>query len=513
MKKFLSLLAGLWLVAPPTHAEVRLAALFGDHMVLQREAAVSVWGTATPDEVITVELGKQKLSTHADKDGKWRVRLAPLKPGAPLELTVTGQNKIVLRDVLVGDVWLCSGQSNMDMRVARGDRYWCGVTNEAAEVAAAKYPLIRSFYLKTKMTDEPQADVSGQWDVCSPTTVRDFSAAAYFFARDLQTNLDVPVGLIVSAFGASTAEAWVSRPALEQKSELVPLLEKYAVAQNSFSTNGAAKTKYTEAKAKWEIAAAAAKAAGQDAPKGPKNPDPGQDQHNPSVLFNGMIAPLAPCAIRGALWYQGESNTGVAKTYFTLMQTLIADWRKTFAQGDFPFIFVQLAGHKAATTNAGASSQIAALRDAQLQTLAVTNTAMATAVDVGDEKNVHPKNKQAVGARLALAARALAYGEKIPFSGPLYDSMKVESAQLRLRFKHTDGGLVARGGQLTGFALAGADRKFVWADAKIDGDSVVVSSPTVTAPVAVRYAWADNPAISLDNGAGLPASPFRTDNW
>ncbi len=497
--------------ASPMLADVKLAGLFCDHMVLQQGMSVPVWGTADPGEQVIISLGQHKQTAKAGPDGKWMVRFAALEAGGPFEMTVTGTNTLTVKDIYVGEVWLCSGQSNMDMTVAREDRYWCGVQNEAEEVAAAKYPLIREFKVKLKMTDTPQTDVEGQWVVCSPQTVGRFSATAYFFARELHKKLNVPIGLVTSSYGASTAEAWTSRKALAARPELVFLLDAYAQKKREYDPNGAAAQKYRAAMELWEKAAAQARAEGKDRPKEPKNPDPEQDQHNPCVLYNGMVAPLAPYAIRGIIWYQGESNGPTANKYFNLMETLIRDWRQTWGQGDFPFLFVQLANNGKLATQPNGGGWMAVVREGQLQTLAVTNTDMVVAIDIGDANNIHPKNKQEVGSRLALAARALAYHESIPCSGPIYDSMTIEGSTIHLRFKNTDGGLVARGDKLIGFTIAGEDNKFVWADAKIDGDTIVVSAPQVAKPVAVRYGWADNPPVNLYNGVGLPASPFRTD--
>jgi sialate O-acetylesterase len=501
----------LLFISSPMLADVKLAILFCDHMVLQQGMSVPVWGTAGPGEQVVVSLGQHKQTTTAGPDGKWMVRLADVETGGPFEMTVTGRNTLTVKDIYVGEVWLCSGQSNMDMTVAREDRYWCGVQNEAEEVAATKYSLIREFKVRLKMTDTPQTDVEGQWVVCSPQTVGRFSATAYFFARELHKKLNVPVGLVTSSYGASTAEAWTSRTALEARPELVFLLDAYAQKKKEYDPNGAAAQKYRAAMEQWEKAAAQAKAEGKDRPKEPKNPNPKQDQHNPCVLYNGMIAPLAPYAIRGVIWYQGESSGPTADKYFNLMETLIQNWRQMWGQGDFPFLFVQLANNGKLATQPDGSGWMARVREGQLKTLTVPNTAMAVAIDIGDANNIHPKNKQEIGLRLALAARALAYHESIPYSGPIYDSMTIEGSAVRLRFKHTDGGLVAKGEKLVGFGIAGEDSNFVWADAKIDGDTIVVSSLQVAKPIAVRYGWADNPPVNLYNKAGLPASPFRTD--
>jgi len=496
-------------------ANVKLASPFGDHMVLQRNKMVPVWGTASPGEKVTLTFNKQKKTVVTGSDGSWMISLDKLAAGGPYTMTVAGANTITVQDVYVGEVWLCSGQSNMDFTVAREDRYWCGVFNEKEEVAAANYPLIRVFDTDFSPRLDAQKDVRGIWEVVSPQTVGHISAIAYFFARNLQKKLNVPIGLITTAFGASTAEAWISKPALEANPKFATLLTTFNGKLDKYNTDTAAQSKYKVAYAKWVVDAAKAKADGKDELRGPKNPNPVNDQHNPYVLWNGMVAPLVPYAIQGALWYQGESNSPTASIYRDLMEALIVDWRKQFNQGEFPFIYVQLAniGTKYDSIPAAGGSE-AIKREAQLLNLSVPKTAMAVAIDNADPldmKNVHPKNKQEIGRRMVLAARAIAYGENITYSGPLYDKMQVKGNTIQLDFKSTDEGLICKGDKLKGFAIAGEDKKFVWADAKIEGNSLIVSSPLITKPVAVRYGWGNNPPTSLYNKADLPASPFRTD--
>ena len=505
------ILSILTLCAFPAFADVKLPACFGDHMVLQRDMKIPVWGTAEAGEKVQATLGKETLSATATADGKWRVDFAPLKVGEPLALTVTGKNTVAFKDVLVGEVWLASGQSNMDFTVAKTEKYYfCGTMNEAEEVAAADHPLIRMFTADWTMRAEPQSDVVGTWKVCTPESVREFSAVAYFFARDIQKELGVPVGVLTCTYGASTAQAWISREALAAQAEIKPMLDAIDVAREKFATDANAAAGYERATKRWEETAAKAKADGGKAPRRPKNPDPIQDQHNATVLYNGMIAPIIPYAMRGALWYQGESNTSDARPYPTLQNTLITDWRNRWAQGDFPFYLVQLASNNAPKPEPG-NSRLASMREAQGASLKLPNTGMAVTIDIGDEKNVHPKNKQDVGHRLARIALAQTYGKKVEFSGPMLDSAKVEGGTVRVKFTHA-AGLTAKGGTLKQFAIAGADKAFVWADAKIEGDSVIVSSATVPAPAYVRYAWADFPEdCNLYNGDGLPAAPFRTD--
>lgn len=504
------------LIGFSTFARVTLASPFADHMVLQRDVKVPVWGTASAGEKITLSMGKQKLSAIAEASGRWRVSLAKLSAGGPFTMTVTGNNTITLNDIYVGEVWLCSGQSNMDMTVAREDRYWCGVINEKEEVATANYPLIRVFDTDFTPAEKPLDKVIGKWEVVSPQTVGHLSAVAYFFARDLQKKLNVPIGLITTAFGASTAEAWIREEALTRDTTFKRLMSSYKSKLEKYATDTTAKRVYLEAYEKWKIASAKAKAEGKDEVRGPKNNDPVRDQHNPTVLWNGMVAPLLPYAIRGALWYQGESNSPTASIYRNLMETLITDWRDQWGMGEFPFLYVQLANiGKTYDSLPAMGGSEAVKREAQRQNLSLPNTAMVVAIDNADPddmNNVHPKNKQSIGSRLALAAQAIAYGDKkIVYAGPMYDRMEVNGSVIRLHFKHTGSGLLAKDNVLKGFAIAGNDKKFVWANATIDGNTIVVSAPGIENPVAVRYGWGRNPPTSLYNKEMLPASPFLTD--
>lgn len=508
-------------------ALVKPSSLFCDHMVLQRNAKIPVWGTANPGEKITVEFFKRKKSTKADKNGNWKVKLNKLSAGGPYSIKIKGSNEIIINDIYIGDVWLCSGQSNMDMTVAKEDRYWCGVTNEAEEVANANYPQIRVYDVDFTPNNKIQENAKGIWEVCSPSTVGHFSAAAYFFAKELYDKYEVPIGLMTSAYGASTAESWISEKSLKKHPNLKWLLDDYTAKYEKFAKDSInSMPKYRQGLKDFAGNMAEFKASQGDvtsqkndqnrkAPKAPKNPDPMIDQHNPYVCYNGMIAPLTSYPITGAIWYQGESNGPSAKNYREIMETLVEDWRGVWKQGSFPFIYVQIANYGKPMLNPVEDGPMMTVREAQVQNLSIPNTAMVCAIEnAGDEPtNIHPKNKQEIGYRLSLAARALAYGEKVVYSGPLYSHYQVENNTIRLFFSNLEEGIVAWNTRLTGFAICGEDRNFVWANARFDGNTIVVSSPTVQKPVAVRYCWGTNPPASISNLDGLWTPNFRTDNW
>jgi sialate O-acetylesterase len=461
-----ALTAGLLAAQPPARADVTPNGLIGDGMVLQQGIKAPLWGTADDGEEITVTFQEQKHTTTA-RDGKWRVDLDALKAGGPHELTIAGKNTLHVKNVLVGEVWIASGQSNMEMAVA-------GTTDAKKHIADSANPNIRLFVVPHTSVAAPQTTVAGQWKECGPDTVARFSAVAYFFGRDLNKVLDVPIGLIETNWGGTNCEAWTSHEALEKVPELKYLAEK--------------------------------------ADQGAKKEDIGKNPNgHPSSLSNGMITPLIPYAIKGAIWYQGESNAGRAHEYRTLFPTMIRDWRQRWHEGDFPFLFVQLAPYKAGNPDGPTWAE---LREAQLLTTQkVPNTAQAVITDVGDLQDIHPKQKEPVGARLALAAEALAYGKKVEYSGPMYEDMKVEGNKAVLSFKHTGDGLEGKGGPLQGFTIAGEDHQFVKAEAEIRDGKVEVWSKEVDKPVAVRYGWANFPVVNLYNKDGLPATPFRTDDF
>jgi sialate O-acetylesterase len=468
-------------------AAVRLPALFSDNMVLQRGKSVPVWGWADDGEKVTVTFRDQTVSTKA-KNGKWRVKLSSLKAGGPDVFKVNGNNSIGLTNVLVGEVWICGGQSNMEFPLSR--------SYEAdADIAASSNSSLRLFQVPNVRSDEPLDDVKASWTESSPATTPGFSAVAYYFGRDLQKTLGVPVGLIQSDWGGTPAEAWMSHKALENNRRYQKeILEKYE----------GAKRNYLEAQMKYEKAKAADSSRKITAPRAP---------WKPSELYNAMIAPLIPYAIEGAIWYQGENNAPRAELYRSVFPDMIRNWRNDFDQGNFPFLLAQLAPFKP-IQDQPSESDWAELREAQLNaTKVLPKVGMAVITDVGMEHNIHPTKKGPVGARLALAARKIAYGEDIVYSGPIYKKMKIKGDKAILSFDHVGSGLVARDGALKGFAICGKDKKFVWAVAEIDGDKVIVSSPNVEKPVAVRYGWADYPVVNLWNKDGLPASPFRTDEF
>ena len=500
-----------------SQGDIKLHGLFTDNMVLQRGQPVPVWGTASDGEPVTVEFRGEKVSTRA-KGGVWTVKLSKLNAGGPDEFKVTGNKVITLTNVLVGEVWIASGQSNMEWPMRAAFEPW-------DEIANAYNSKLRLYTVPKLKANEPVKDVNAAWQTLSSNSIGGFSAVAYYFGKALQKSLDVPVGVIHSSWGGSPAEVWMREQVLaDNPGYKRDILEAYP---------GQLK-QYEAAVAQFEQEQAEAKRDGK--PFNKWRPWPAW---KPAELYNGMIAPLIPYAIKGAIWYQGESNAERAHQYRTLFADMVRNWRKDWGQGEFPFLQVQLAPFKAIKKEPAESSW-AELREAQvLATRTLKNCGIAVITDVGDEKDIHPKWKQPAGERLALAARAIAYDEDLVYSGPTYRSMKVKGDKAILSFDHVGEGISARpvpnandteanltfsvskgtlSATLTGFAIAAEDRKFVWANARIEGEKVVVSSPQVPKPVAVRYGWADFPVVNLwcVGGLGsyvLPASPFRTDDW
>lgn len=494
-------------VLSTAHADVKLPAIFSDNLILQRNQPLPIWGTADPGEKVTVTLADSKAETTAGADGKWLVKLPARAAGENLELNVQGKNAVTFKNVVMGDVWICSGQSNMAFLVA-------GARNVKADIDAANYPNIRLFTVGRLPIDVPQTDTKGSWVPTTPRDAAAFSAVGYFFGREIHQKTGVPIGLIHTSWGGTPAEAWTSKDKLRTLPELKPLLDNWDAR---VANAPAAKEKYEkETLPAWEAAVAQAKAEGKPEPRKPNPPQDAESPSRPANLFNGMINPLIPFAIKGAIWYQGESNAGAATVYRTLFPAMITDWRTRWGQGDFPFFWVQLANYQKVQTVPVEEGQSGwpMLREAQAMTLSLPHTGMATAIDLADADNpgdIHPKNKQDVGKRLAGIALSTEYGIPTPGAGPSYTGMMVEGGKIRLKFNNTNGGLKANGDTLKGFAIADDTGPWQWADAVVDGNSVVVSSAAVAAPTRVRYDWAINPIGNLVNGDGLPAYPFRTD--
>lgn len=532
-------LAVLLLGSAALRADVKPAAVFTDHAVLQRDAVVPVWGTAKRGEKITVTFRGQTLATKADRDGNWRVDFAPFAASTtPADLVIDGNNTVTLRDILVGDVWLCSGQSNIEWPVRLAD-------NAALAVSTAQLPLIRHFKVAQQMAHEPPAaDVQGSWTVCSPETVPHFTAVGFFFARELQRDLGVPIGLLNISWGGTPIESWLSPAMLAASPHAASVASAWAKIVAEYPPKKAA---HDQKMAEWQQRADAAKAAGQPEPDDrPWRPSGPGLPEEPSVVWQGMVAPVVPFAIRGVVWYQGESNVGREAEYRDLFPGLIRGWRDAWAAAaqpptpvevprkkkkkrkdaevfvaptlqvaasPFAFLFVQLPNY---ADNNPDGTAWARLREAQAAALALPATGMAVALDLGESTNIHPTHKQEVGRRLALVARAQVYGEGVDDAGPTYAEHSLEAnGSIRVRFDHAQIGLVCRGPRLQGFQIAGADRVFQPAEARLVGDAVIVTSPAVKAPMAVRYAFTNDPqpAANLYNGAGLPAAPFRTDSW
>ncbi|MDH3584436.1 MAG: sialate O-acetylesterase [Phycisphaerae bacterium] len=476
----LSALLSLMPVGPAT-ADVRLPSVISSRMVLQRDLPVPVWGWAEPGEGIHVSFAGQKRQTETDKHGKWMVKLDPLKASAePAQMTITGKNKIVLEDILVGEVWICSGQSNMEWSIRQS-------LNAKEEAAAAQYPKIRLFNVPGHITSPVSKDnCPGSWQACEPKTAGGFSAVGYYFGRRLHKELGVPVGLVGSNWGGTRIEPWVSPEGFESVAELKKIAEQVRARKADSKVGGG----------------------------------------TPSAIYNAMVHPLAPFAMRGAIWYQGESNGGEGESYYHKKKALVNGWRKLF-NPDLAFYWVQLANFRKPNDNPAGGDGWAKIREAQRKALTIPHTGMAVITDIGAANDIHPRNKQDVGSRLAQWALHQTYrrSDIVP-SGPLYKGMKVEGGAIRLSFDHVGSGLIVgkkeglkptievKDGKLEHFAVAGADKKWHWAEATIDGQTVVVRSAEVAAPVAVRYGYTMNPdKANLYNRDGLPASPFRTDNW
>lgn len=474
MKRYL-FTALFTLVAFIALAEVKLPKIFADHMVLQRGQEIPIWGSADPRERIEVTFKDQTYTTRADKAGQWKLKMASAEAGGPFVLTVKGKNTITVQDVLVGDVWLLGGQSNMEWPLTQ--------TNGGEDsIKNADYPQIRLFEVGRNVSIVPIDDVpEAKWSLTTPETIANFSAIGYYFGKRIHQDLNVPIGLLDINWGGTVSEAWTSSEALASHPDFK---DRIAAYQKS------GKSDFQKAEN-----------------KGPNS--------WPASLYHGMLEPVIPFAIKGALWYQGESNAPRAYQYREIFPLMIEDWRKQWGQGDFPFLWVQLANFKQ-PVDVPKDSDWAELREAQSMTLSLPNTAQAVIIDRGEADDIHPRDKWTVGERLAVAAKKVAYGMDLVHSGPTYKGMVSEHDKIRIQFDNIGTGLKINDkyGYVKGFAVAGADKVFHWAHAYQDGNDIVVYSKEVPHPVAVRYGWADNPDdVNVYNAEGLPASPFRTDTW
>jgi sialate O-acetylesterase len=507
----LALVIAMMTIHSPLHAEIRLPKIFGSHMVLQQGKPIQLWGWANPGETATAQIGGAKQSTAANDKGEWKLSLPAMKAGGPHALKVNGTNEVVLENVMIGEVWLCSGQSNMEMGMKM-------FHISPQEIAAANHPGIRLMLVANKWTPRPQNDIEGAWKVCTPQSIAEggwngFSATAYYFGREIHQKLGVAVGLIDADWGGTKIESWTppegfaAVPALKEEGDRVQLANPKSEAYQQRLQQALAQLD------QWHQTARAALQSGEPTPPAPNLPDElrgPQDLQHATALYNGMIHPLTPFAIRGAIWYQGESNMGEGMRYADRMKALVSGWRKVWNQGDFPFYFVQIApfnytNHSPETEPELWEAQAAAARE-------IPNAGMAVINDVGDLNDIHPQDKVTVGKRLALLALAKTYGKNdLPFSGPGFKAIKAEGNQLRVQFDHTHGGLVTRDGKAPDWfeIIDAEDGGFVKAEARISGDSVVLSSPEVKRPVAMRFAWSHVATPNLMNGKGLPAGAFR----
>jgi sialate O-acetylesterase len=483
------------------HAKVVPGVIFQDHAVLQAGKPLPVWGSADVGEKITVSFAGQSASATADASGKWRVLLKQLTPNAaPTTLTIAGNDTIVINDVLVGDVWMCSGQSNMEFRVRQAN-------NAEQEIANASHPNIRLLRVRKSVANTPQASLIGSWAISSPETAGEFSAIAYYFAREIQQKAGIPVGILSNAWGGTDIEAWMSQ---ESIAPFAFVQENWQKRLDDYPT---LRAKYDAFQVEEERKFQAAKARGERYEKAYMtpiaNPDGSPHQAKASNIFNAMVSPFTPAAIAGVLWYQGENNTGRVAQYRELFPALIKGWRSAFAQADLPFYWVQLPNFRGNEQ----TQNWTWMRDAQSVPLTLPHTAQAIAIDIGEVEEIHPKNKQEVAYRLALIALKNHYGKNLIASGPTVTKISFSKDSVTVKFNDLAGGLKFKGDALTGFEIAGEDKVFKPAEASISGDTVTVKSAEVQAPVAVRYAWRNAPLAALYNKADLPAAPFRSDNW
>lgn len=479
-------------------AQVKLPALVSDNMVLQQNAKVNLWGWASPNEKINIQLGWQNTSTEviADPEGNWKVAVdTPQGSEKAYSITINASNKIVLNNILIGEVWICSGQSNMYFPVGKEEGTWkTGVKNYEEEIINANFPNIRLFTVLTNTSPKPLDDVIGRWAACSSETIKKFSAVAYFYGRDLYQKLKIPIGLISTSWGGTKAEAWTSQNVLEENPDFLSIMEEDAKNEKTYQEK--LETYYLNLRNE--------KQANSNVLKTELKKPKKEANKTSYVLYNAMLHPLINYTMKGVIWYQGESNSGKAQLYQTLFPAMVKNWREDWKQGDFPFYYVQITPHKGQTPE---------IREAQLLSLKnITNSGMAVTTDVGDTNNIHPIDKQTVGHRLALIALAKTYKEdKLVYSGPIYNHMKIKKDKIQLFFDYADSGFKKTTGDLKEFEIAGDDKTYYPAVAKIDGKTIVVSSDKVKNPKSVRFAWKAVPEPNLFNAENLPASPFRTD--
>jgi sialate O-acetylesterase len=498
MRRVVFLMAAAFIGNFESRAEVRLPNILSSHMVVQRDRPIHFWGWADPDEKVTVALDGQSAESTADKLGKWSLYLPLHAAGGPFTVNVRGSNTLTIDDVMIGDVWFASGQSNMEMPL-KGFPGNATIKNSEAEIQSATQPRMRLLHIQKNTSSYPLSDYQDTWTKCTPQTAANFSAVAYFFGRTISEKENVAVGLIDSTWGGTPAEAWTSFQGLTSDSSLMPVFSAWGTMMD-------AQTDMALVQAADKRADEAAEKAHAPKPKHDWRPEP--RSWGPAALYNGMVSPAVEYGIKGAIWYQGESNAGAARApiYDKVFGAMVTDWRRHWQEGDFSFLFVQLASYKASAADLWPT-----VREAQRRTLSLANTGMAVTIDVGDPANIHPSDKQSVGERLALVARSIAYGEKLEFSGPLFRQAGRDGHDIRVWFDHAEELTTRGGGAPEGFEVAGADRNYRPASARINGSSLLVSSPEVPEPKYVRYGWKDVPVVNLYNSAGLPASPFSSE--
>ncbi|MEN6385327.1 MAG: sialate O-acetylesterase [Phycisphaerales bacterium] len=473
-----------WVSCSDCFAKLKVAGIFQTEMVLQKASKVPVWGESDPDQIVKIDFINKTYKTKADKCGKWKLKMDLHNYGGPYKMKVyTDSNTISFEDIMVGEVWLCGGQSNMQWPVSKSN-------NAKEEIRDASHPNIRICSIDKKFLDYPANDLSTKWNRCTAETIENFSAVGYFFGRDLQKDINVPVGLIMCAWGGSTIEAWTSRQTLNSLPEFKKTMAAYSEINSTEIMKKNKSISSSALRRKLEILG----------------------HKKPFGAFNGMINPIIPYSIKGVIWYQGEANASRAYQYRSLFPALIKDWRNRWEQGDFPFLFVQLAGFKEQSAEPN-DSEWAELREAQTMALKLPNTGMALAIDIGELQSIHPKNKQEVGRRLALIALEKVYGKDVKSSGPMFSKMEIDKNNINLYFDFAYKGLKSKGIKLRGFAIANKDKKFKWAEAEIKGKKVVVHSDEIKNPIAVRYDWDGYPTGNLYNSEDLPACPFRTDDF